>query len=274
MKWPGLKRRLRLKPYLIDPYRSISHREARRIWKEQGRPDIWELLEGARKKAGKTPEEWQALTGLKAKRPHASHATIRRWAVACVFVLLAGAFLAFTAPGRAFAAQVYKTFTTIAENIFIRKEEHPAESYAEPRSEHEDSDSVKVASLEDAYASIGRPLLYFPDKQYVLKSIETRKTQSGTILITQYVRDDVTIHLVHRWPQEGQDSELTIQLLDGEYHSVYTASGLLMEGTYAEDHTYQGGTVGDDFTIKIILEHLEDADEIASIIQPIMFFPS
>ncbi|HWR23458.1 MAG TPA: hypothetical protein VN366_08270, partial [Feifaniaceae bacterium] len=118
MNWPGLRRRIRLKPYLIDPYRKISRREARRIWKEQGRPDVFELLEGARKKAGMTPEEWQTLTGLKVKnaRAAAHSAVLRRWAIACAVVLALSAFLALTAPGQAFAAKVYRTVVTIIEN--------------------------------------------------------------------------------------------------------------------------------------------------------------
>ncbi len=275
MKWYRLKRRIRLKPNLIDPYRSISYREARRIWRTEGRPGALEILEGARKKAGKTPEEWEALTGLKQKQTYRTPgAAVRRWAFACVFVLLVSAFLAFTAPGRAFAAKVYRTFTTIAENIFIRKEENPSVSYLEPRSEYDDGNSVKMESLQNAYESIGKPFLYFPDKQYSLTSIETVKNQSGTILITQYTKGDVLIHLIHRWPQKGQENKLVIQRLDEQYYSTYTSSGLLIEGIYAEDHTYQGGTVGDDFIIKVILEQVTNASEIESIVNPITFYPS
>lgn len=277
MNWPRLKRRLRLQPYLIDPYRSISHREARRIWRKEGRPDVLELLEGARKKAGKTPEEWRALTGLHTKDTRVSHGTaLRRWAIACVFVLLASAFLAFTAPGRAFAVQVYRTFTTIAENILnIRATEEPDTSDVEPKAEISEDEKVKLSSLAEAHKKIEKPLLYLGKDKYDLQDVTvTNRETMGLMIISKYTDSEGrSIDLLQRWPLDGQQIQLDLTFENAIHHISYSPTGLVFDGAYVEiDNSYQGGTVQDSMLITIEIVPIQSLETIDAIIQDITYY--
>ena len=275
MKWNRLKRRIRLKPDLIDPYRSISHREARRIWNTEGRPGVLEILEGARKKAGKTPEEWEALTGLRQKRAyHAPGAAVRRWAFACVFVLLIGAFLAFTAPGRAFAAKVYKTFTTIVENyIRISAKESVDDISTEPYMQRHPVVRDNSQSIADAFDQIKQPLLYLPDTKYKLVSlmIENGKAR-GLSLSIEYSLKDMSIYIVQFWPPGGQEKDIRIQLNDATLHSAYS-NGLVFDGVYTDrDNTYHGGTIYESSTIAIDIENVYSIADVDTVLQDITFY--
>ncbi len=277
MNWPELKRQLRLQPYRIDPYRSISHREARRIWKAQGRPDVLELLEGARIKSGKTPAEWEALTGLKPKRNRVSHsAIIRRWAVACVFVLLMSAFLAFTVPGRAFAAKVYNTFTTIVENILnIRVTEEPDNSNIEPNASTLENQNLKFSSLDEAKNEVERPLLYLADPNYVLEDIDISTSQfMGLIVLSTYLSSNDTIIIIEqRWPIDGQKAELNLLMPSGEHYSFDSSSGLSFEGVYIEaDHSYFGGAIHNSMLITVNAVPIDNPQTAEYIIENMQFY--
>ena len=277
MNWPELKRQLRLQPYRIDPYRSISHREARRIWKAQGRPDVLELLEGARIKSGKTPAEWEALTGLKPKRNRVSHsAIIRRWAVACAFVLLMSAFLAFTVPGRAFAAKVYNTFTTIVENILnIRVTEEPDNSNIEPNASTLENQNLKFSSLDEAKNEVERPLLYLADPNYVLEDIDISTSQfMGLIVLSTYLSSNDTIIIIEqRWPIDGQKAELNLLMPSGEHYSFDSSSGLSFEGVYIEaDHSYFGGAIHNSMLITVNAVPIDNPQTAEYIIENMQFY--
>ncbi len=276
MNWPGLKRRLRLQPYLIDPYRSISYREARRIWRKEGRPDVLELLEGARKKAGKTPEEWRALTGLHTKDTRVSHGTaLRRWAIACVFVLLASAFLAFTAPGRAFAVQVYRTFTTIAENILnIRATEEPDTSDVEPSAAILKNEKLKLSSLDEAQSRLEGPLLYFTGEDFRLESIQIEDSATkGLVVSSKYTTQKETILLNQRWPLENQKAEINISFENAIHYAVNTSLGLVFDGAYTEkDHTYAGGSIQDKVLITVRISEVMELERVKHIIDQIKYY--
>lgn len=277
MNWPRLKRRLCLQPYLIDPYRSISYREARRIWRKEGRPDALKLLEGARKKAGMTPEEWRALTGLPIKATRVPHSTaLRRWAIACVFVLLASAFLACTAPGRAFAAKVYRTFTTIAENILnIRATEERDASVVEPKAEISKDETARFLSLDEAYRKIQQPLLCFEKSNYDLKDITvTHRDTMGLTILSKYTDSEGRrIDLYQRWPLDGQQIQLDLTFENAVHHTSYSPTGLVFDGAYvAIDRSYHGGAIQDSMLTTIEITPIEDLETIDAIIQDITYF--
>lgn len=277
MKWNRLKRRIRLKPDLIDPYRSISHREARRIWRKEGRPGVFEVLEGARKKAGKTPEEWEALTGLRQKQAyHAPGAAVRRWAVACAVVLLIGAFLAFTAPGRAFAAKVYQTFTTIAENILnIRATEERNTSDVEPNAELSETERMKLSSLDEAEKQVGMPLLYLADTNYRLDEIDISNSPiTGLAVLSKYSSfKNTVITIEQNWPIDGQKVELDLFISSGEHYSFDSASGLSFEGVYVEaDDSYLGGAVQGTMLVTVGTSPIDNIESVENMIQNIKFF--
>lgn len=277
MNWPRLKRRLCLQPYLIDPYRSISYREARRIWRKEGRPDALELLDGARKKAGMTPEEWRALTGLPIKATRVPHSTaLRRWAVACIIVLIASAFLAFTAPGRAFAAKVYRTVTTIAENILnIRATQERDASVVEPKAEISKDETARFLSLDEAYRKIQQPLLCFEKSNYDLKDITvTHRDTMGLTILSKYTDSEGRrIDLYQRWPLDGQQIQLDLTFENAVHHTSYSPTGLVFDGAYvAIDRSYHGGTIQDSMLTTIEITPIEDLETIDAIIQDITYF--
>lgn len=277
MKWNRLKRRIRLKPDLIDPYRSISHREARRIWRKEGRPGVFEVLEGARKKAGKTPEEWEALTGLRQKQAYpAPGAAVRRWTVACAVVLLIGAFLAFTAPGRAFAAKVYQTFTTIAENILnIRATEERNTSDVEPNAGVSEDERIKLSSLDEAAKQADHDLLYLANKEFLLESIDIRSSQvTGLIVWSKYkTPDKITIIIQQRWPLNGQKAELDLLFENATYYASISPTGLIFQGAYTkDDQTYLGGAIQDNMLITINISPVSQPEGVNPIIEKLGYY--
>ncbi len=274
MNWPELKRRIRLQPNLIDPYRKISYREARRIWKEQGRPDVLELLEGARKKNGMTPKEWQALTGLTIKSTRVTHgAALRRWAAACAIVLLFSAFLAFTAPGQAFAAKVYKVIVEIVDNyIRISTDEVPTIHVA-PRTEIHESSQNSVASVSEAFTQVNDTIFYLPSTKYTLQSISVTNSRArGRSVSSKYATGQTSIYIVQRWPLDNQKKEAMLKKDDAIYHSTYGPNSLLFEGVYTEkENSYHGIAMQSSYAIAVDIENiftLEDIDDIVCDLLP------
>ncbi len=155
MKWIRLKNRICSKPELIDPYRVMSYRAAKKTWKIQGRPDTWEFMEGARIKAAKTPSEWEALTGISRKKHVSSVNASRRLAIALIVVILMASFMACTVPGRALAKAIYETFTTFVGNmLYISMEQDTDKELSVPPIVFSDSTSARLTIEEAMHKSI------------------------------------------------------------------------------------------------------------------------
>lgn len=293
MTWSKLKKKIRNRPSLIDPYRSISYKQARRLWKELGRPDAMELMEGARIKAGKTREEWEAITGLsfrklrKLERPRVFGIS-RRFAIACIIALLFASFLAFTAPGRTLAHAIYETFSTIIGDmlhisttddldamLIEPKTPAPAEGNGPESLVLSENSEQAEASLAQAQAQVGEPLLYLEGENYHLENIAASNSNvMGTMVESIYQLDGHEIRLIQRWPLENQPKEVNLNLEEGAYYLSTSKTGLNFEGTYTEvDRSYVGGTVTDSMVVLIYINEVTDPDNVNEIIGDVAYYP-
>jgi len=273
MKWLCLKRKIRSHPALLDPYRTLSGRQARAQWKKLGRPTVAELMEGSRVKANKSEKEWSELTGYSDKRRRAKGARSfglpRRWAVACIAALLIVLFMAFTAPGRALAQSIYNTVSTIiGDMLYIQSKETDLDAvYTEPQSNSAGTD--KQLSLRQAYEQLKRPLLYLKEDEYTLKNVSVSESEfMGASVESEYQADDITIVITQRWPLAGQPAMSSIDVQNGEYHSVRSSIGFTIEGVYrSADYTYVGSATTDTMVFAISIQdvpQIHTVDKIAA----------
>lgn len=291
MTWSKLKKKIRNRPSLIDPYRSISYKQARRLWKELGRPDAMELMEGARIKAGKTREEWEAITGLsfrklrKLERPRVFGMS-RRFAIACIIALLFASFLAFTTPGRTLAHAIYETFSTIIGDmlhisttddldvmLIEPKTPSPAEGRPESLVLSENSEQME-ALLAQTQAQADKPLLYLEGGNYHLENITASDSKvMGTMVESIYLLDGHEIRLIQRWPLEDQPMEANLNLQEGTYYASASEIGLHFEGAYVEaDHSYLGGTITDSMIVLIQISNVSDINSVDEIVSDVAYY--
>lgn len=286
MTWYKLRKKIRNRPSLIDPYRSISYEQARKLWKELGRPDAMELMEGARIKAGKTREEWESITGLsfrkfKKQERFCVLGVSRRWAIACIIVLLFASFLAFTTPGRTLAHAIYETFSAIIGDMLhisitddldamltAPQTPSPPEGGSESPVLFANGEQ-KEASLAQVQAQLDEPLLYLKGGKYHLDNISVSDSKvMGMLIESAYRLDGHEIRLIQRWPLEDQPMETNLNLEEAVYYAASTEIGLTFEGAYTKvDQSYVGGTVTDTMTVLIYINNLSDlntVDKIAS----------
>jgi len=257
---------------MIDPYRIMNYRAAKKAWREQGRLSTWEFMEGARIKAAKTPSEWEALTGIKREYKGKISATTRRWAVALIIIILFSSFMAFTVPGRALAKQLYEVFTTFVGNMLhVSIEPYSNAEITAPQAELEATGERSDHSLEQAYSDINRPLAYLKNDCYVLDSIDILVTKStGTSYYATYLFDDVVIRVKQLWPVNGDVLDYNLLLENASYRQINTNAGFTFNGAYtSRDHNYFGCALINDATIYISIDNVYGWNEINKILEDI-----
>lgn len=273
MKWNRLKNRIRSKPELIDPYRVMSYRAAKKTWKIQGRPDTWDFMEGARIKAAKTPSEWEALTGISRKQYVSSANASRRLAIALIVIILMASFMACTVPGRALAKAIYKTFTTFVGNmLYISMEQDTDNTLSVPQIIFSDSTSAKL-TIEEAYIQINKPLFYLHGDEYTLKDIVAETKAQGKSLSSYYIRNDINITLKQQWFTEGHPLDADILLDDAQYYETDTRANIHFYGAYTNsDQCYVGSAIVGSSAIYISMNNILDLDNIDQILNDLTYY--
>lgn len=272
MKWMRLRNRIRANPALLDPDRQLSIRQARAKWREVGRPSADELMGGARKKAGKSRQEWQKITGYK-ERDDRRTLRLRRLAVVSIIALLLALFMAFTAPGRAFALAIYKVFTTITNNeLSISTQEKPEAQMPIP--EYSKAEGQKEVSLSEIRNQLPHALLYLQGEQYGIKSINIVKSQfMGISVESQYQFEDAVVYITQRWLLENQFPDVKINLNSGEYFQIDTSSGYTIQGSYTEsDHAYVGGIVTNNMSAIIGINNIDSMASAKEVLSAISLY--
>lgn len=275
MKWIRLRNRIRSKPELIDPYRVMSYRAAKKTWKIQGRPDTWEFMEGARIKAAKTPSEWEALTGISRKQCVSSANASRRLAIALIVVILMASFMACTVPGRALAKEIYETFTTFVGNmLYVTTEPNTNDKVPIPE-EGIGSNFYINQSIVEAYADINQPLLYLNDNKYNAGEITVSKDKMiGTSLFTNYRLDDIQINIIQRWFPEGYVYDTNILLENAQYFTTKINDHLQFYGSYTDfDHTYIGTTLVKSSVVYVTITNIYNIEIIDQILNDLIYYP-
>lgn len=258
MAWFRIKKLIRQKPYLIDPYRIMSMKEAAKIWNNREYPSDEMLLEIARTKLGMTPAEWAALI----RKSYTKHSPImgglvkafirrKKLAAACVLALILALFMVFTAPGKALAMRIYNIVVTIIENMLYI---HPADAdplVDTPISFNEISQIGDViedvthsfGTLEEAKEYLERKLAYVKSETFALDSIQYHKSAfSGEYLELSYHSEKypAILKLTHRWPDNISDYEAKLNLGASSYMQTMLNSGHVVEGFIKDNDIYIG----------------------------------
>lgn len=65
MNWGTAERIFQRKPYLLDPYRCRSVKDAKKLLAKEGMPSAEQVLTAARLRAGMSMSEWEAYTSMR-----------------------------------------------------------------------------------------------------------------------------------------------------------------------------------------------------------------
>ena len=270
LKWLLLKDKIKRKPWLLESDRFLSDYKAHRLALTQGGyPSASSIMENARIKAGKTFEEWTALTGFcfvheERKLINRVFAKQRKLIAITVAILLIAAFFGLTPKGRALAEEAITTITEFFDNVLYihpvgtsRYDIHeiPVASPGVP-----DQTETRLNSREDIPNYISNSYLYlrgdrFEEVEVLLTTYSYRKP-GFTI---RYFMGDSDIALSEQWPSEDQ---LNIVLgVEGEYFSYTLPSGDTLEGSYFEDdQSFSAAMVCNDLVFSVYANYVPTID--------------
>ena len=271
MKWFRLKKRIRLNPAMLDPYRQLNIRQARAKWREVGRPTAAELMDGARIKAAKSNSEWEEITGYKDTSVETRTVRLRRLAIVCAVALLLALFMTFTVPGRALAQTIYNAITTIiGDMLYIQNSNSPLNN--EPQ--YQSSESSINTTLSAINKQLNRPLLYLKGADYILKSaVISDGGYKGLVVELNYAIDTTDIYITQRWPLNDQPIDASIGMSNGLYHEAHSGMGLSFIGAYTEnDQSYVGSIIMDSEDVSIRISNASSLSAIDKIVHDIDFY--
>lgn len=135
MNWGTAERIFQRKPYLLDPYRCRSVKDAKKLLAKEGMPSAEQVLTAARLRAGMSMSEWEAYTGMSTKTMERKCKRVtpvrfgglftlprRAVAVLMIFIILT-TFMACTPFGRSLAVRAYNAIVEVIDGIlYVRSE--------------------------------------------------------------------------------------------------------------------------------------------------------
>ena len=274
IKWLLFKKRLIKNPWSLDPYRKVSEKEAARLIKARGGyPSATHIMELARIKFGKTPEEWFSMTGFRAASDVREQKMRRllpykRIAVAAICIILLTAYLGFTPSGRALAETIYTTITEFFEGmIYI----HPkgtnygdTEELAVEDASADYESQTAFSSLDELSKEFEKGFFYFDDKQFIQKQFYFTEYSWKTPSITLgYMYRGADIILFEEYPTT-YDINLAIS---GKYISYQLPTGSILEGSYdKESRSFSAATAYDGLVLSIYIDNVESEYMVSEIL--------
>jgi len=270
LKWLLLKNKIKRKPWLLESDRFLSDYKAHRLALAQGGyPSASSIMDNARIKAGKTFEEWTALTGFRFVREerkliNRAFAKRRKLIAITVGILLIAAFFGLTPKGRALAEEAIATITEFFDNVLyihpVGTSRYDIHEIPEASPGVPDQTETRLNSREDIQNYISNSYLYlrgdrFEEVEVLLTTYSYRKP-GFTI---RYFFGDSDIALSEQWPSEDQ---LDIVLgVEGEYFSYTLPSGDTLEGSYFEDdQSFSAAMVCNDLVFSIYANYVPTID--------------
>ena len=279
MRWGKIKRKLQQKPYLLDPYRVRSRRDARKMLYEQGLPCAAEVLEAARIRAGKSPEEWESLIGMSreklARKCRAAmpvrfgHVALvsRRAVLGLGVILLLGFFLGFTHPGRALAKAVYNAVSNLIESmLYISSDADNSVVHTVPVVTENVNEEYTFNTLEELVDFVGYPIYHLAGREDALTSILLRrKTYFGERIYLTYQLDDKRVSIYQSNLKFSSFNDYYMAAGDDEVCHIELPSGIVVDGLRSrKDNSFMGTTNTGAYAITYIINNCENADDIAS----------
>ena len=279
MRWGKIKRKLQQKPYLLDPYRVRSRRDARKMLYEQGLPCAAEVLEAARIRAGKSPEEWESLIGMSreklARKCRAAmpvrfgHVALvsRRAVLGLGVMLLLGFFFGFTYPGRALAKAVYNAVSDLIESmLYVSSDADGPVVHTVPVVTENVNEEYTFDTLEELVDFVGYPVYHLAGKADALTKMEVRRLPYlGERIYLSYQFDDRRVGIYQSNLEFSIFSGYYLATGDDEVCHIELPSGIVVDGLRSrKDNSFMGTTNTGAYAITYIINNCENADDIAS----------
>lgn len=268
MRWGKIKRKLQQKPYLLDPYRVRSRRDARKMLYEQGLPCAAEVLEAARIRAGKSPKEWESLIGMSreklARKCRAAmpvrfgHVALvsRRAVLGLGVILLLGFFFGFTYPGRALAKAVYNAVVEVMEDVLhISADTDESVWRPVPIVAGNINEEFEFDTLEELIEYVDYPVFCLDAEDAIITKIsffKSRHLGESISINYQFIDRTIKIRQTHSNYFEYGEDYLTSD--ECTLCSFQLSSGIMINGVLSnKDNTFVGVTAIESCVINYII---------------------
>ncbi len=282
MKRRKVRKRLKRKPYLLDPWRIHSYSEARQQWEEEGYPSAASIFERARAKSDKAPEEWRRFSGTDPQRlsqweeeearpaPHLP----RRILLLAALLTILSLFFACTPAIRAAIREAYNAVVEFFDQYIIIRSNDTEEQYGEipvVRSRTGEIDG------QTSFASLDDLVDYIQQDVYILEeykdSIFSITLYSGAYTSLEYVRTeyhigdkDIIVYIEQDLQKSQAQTRGTIEVEGQVYDQYVSKGGIEINGVYmAEEDMFTGLIIGQRTSITI--DGITDPSQIDSILE-------
>ena len=234
MRWKKRKKIWAEHPYLIDDAFHMSMKQAMERQEEEGYLTFEEMIEAAKARSDLPASAWAPVDRVINNRPkrgslwRSSHSiAIKKWAIACLCIVLVAAYFCFTPSGRASAASIAKMVMRFMGNGIRYIPTEPATSSSG------EMEQVVFADFDEVQKAFDRQFLRLHGDEFTLESlILYDDPRAGKLLSAQYAHLEGTeVYLMQDWDQttsswleyRSDETIQEVQLWDGTL--AYWATG-------------------------------------------------
>ena len=284
MNWGTAERIFQRKPYLLDPYRCRSMKDAKELLAREGMPSAEQVLTAARLRAGMSMSEWEAYTGMSTKTMERKCKRVtpvrfggllalpRRVVVALAIIIILATFMACTPFGRSLAVRAYNAIVEVIDGIlYVRSEENDSMLRTESIISSIEDTVTDYASIDDALEQINGPVLYFPDNVAKLNNIQLISNPiEGVYIDSDYLlKSDVKVTIEQSWESRYEDNVI----MDGTQKHVQISldNGMIIDGAYSsDDRIFIGVAVASNTAIRICVSNAKDVANVRDVLSSLV----
>lgn len=279
MNWGTAEKIFQRKPYLLDPYRCRSMKDAKELLAREGMPSAEQVLTAARLRVGMSMSEWEAYTGMSTKTMERKCKRVtpvrfggllalpRRVVVALAIIIILATFMACTPLGRSLAVRAYNAIVEVIDGIlYVRSEGADDTALVEQAITDTDDYVIQFDSLDAMLSYVERPVFSLPDDSFELISAQfTSSLLFGDQLECTYINsDDINIVIKQKWINKNE-SRITADDADA-FITIDLTNGCTIEGVYSlTDETFVGSIVDDDILAHILIYDVDAYESIEQI---------
>ena len=279
MNWGTAEKIFQRKPYLLDPYRCRSMKDAKELLAREGMPSAEQVLTAARLRVGMSMSEWEAYTGMSTKTMERKCKRVtpvrfggllalpRRVVVALAIIIILATFMACTPLGRSLAVRAYNAIVEVIDWIlYVRSEGADDTALVEQAITDTDDYVIQFDSLDAMLSYVERPVFSLPDDSFELISAQfTSSLLFGDQLECTYINsDDINIVIKQKWINKNE-SRITADDADA-FITIDLTNGCTIEGVYSlTDETFVGSIVDDDILAHILIYDVDAYESIEQI---------
>lgn len=279
MNWGTAEKIFQRKPYLLDPYRCRSMKDAKELLAREGMPSAEQVLTAARLRVGMSMSEWEAYTGMSSKAMERKCKRVtpvrfggllalpRRVVVVLAIIIILATFMACTPFGRSLAVRAYNAIVEVIDGIlYVRSEGADDTALVEQAITDTDDYVIQFDSLDAMLSYVERPVFSLPDDSFELISAQfTSSLLFGDQLECTYINsDDINIVIKQKWINKNE-SRITADDADA-FITIDLTNGCTIEGVYSlTDETFVGSIVDDDILAHILIYDVDAYESIEQI---------